>query len=264
MSRKNKHHKRDKNHKDIMRETEDDKGWGALHSSRIEDFKRRLDVHQMNYYEALGNFPIVGVDAKSGSGKTTIAVARALEMLKNGQVDAINYVRFPDARGQKLGSLPGTEDEKKSGYMFPFYEAAANFGLRTEDVDKLIAQEVIELNTDMFYRGRTKDNTFLIIDEAQNGNMSDIRLMLTRVTDFSYTSVIGHSGQLDSKMKRYGPNNWLPFQVYLYHMDKKSFTKVCELQHDYRGKVSRWADKIDETIKELEQIPEQKLKLKNA
>jgi phosphate starvation-inducible PhoH-like protein/PhoH-like ATPase len=98
-------------------------------------------------------------------------------------------------------------------------------------------------------RGRNIKNSFLCIDEAQCGTIDDLQLILTRVHDTSKAVVIGHSGQLDTKVQAYG--GLIPFEVYQKHMSKKSFVDICELKVNYRGKVSQWSDEIQQTIKEL-------------
>jgi phosphate starvation-inducible PhoH-like protein/PhoH-like ATPase len=92
--------------------------------------------------------------------------------------------------------------------------------------------------------------TFLIVDECQNGDIADMRLVFTRVHDTGKIVAIGHSLQVDRKLPKIA--GLIPFQIYQRHMNKKSWAKVCELQTDYRGRISQWADEIDLTIKELE------------
>ena len=95
---------------------------------------------------------------------------------------------------------------------------------------------------------------FLIIDECQNGDIEDIKLIFTRLHDAGKGIAIGHSGQVDRKLPRYGSEKLIPFQVYQHHMAKKAWTKVVTLHTNYRGEVSQWADKVNATIKELESL----------
>lgn len=233
---------------------EDEKGFGSLQQT-VHDCQEKwdkFDPHQYRYATAIGKNLVVMVDAGAGTGKTTIAVMRGLELLRTGKVDRIQYVRFPDTRSLRLGFLPGDSKDKEKGFMRPFYEAANECGLTADEVNNLISQEVIELSTDIHLRGRTLPRTFLIVDEAQNGGIPDLKLVLTRITESGFAVVIGHSEQMDTKLPRYGANKWNAFQAYQYHMSKKPFTKVCELYHDYRGPISQWADKIEETLKEIQ------------
>jgi phosphate starvation-inducible protein PhoH len=236
-------------------EEEDEKGFGALFNVyATEKLRAKLDSFQKDFAESIGKYRVVFVDAVAGTGKTTIAVLRGLELLREGKVDRIHYVRFPDRRGQRLGALPGGAPEKTQGYMIPFFKACYKLGLRDEDIRELIEQKVFELSTDIFMRGDSLDREYLIIDESQNGGIEDLQLVLTRLEITGYGIVIGHSGQMDNKLPTYGPEKWNAFQVYQYHMKKKSFTTSCELKINYRGPISQWADKIGETIKELEEV----------
>ena len=89
----------------------------------------------------------------------------------------------------------------------------------------------------------------MIIDEAQNGSLDDLRLVLTRLHDQSKCVMIGHSGQKDNDFALIG--GLIPFQVYQKHMAKKQWASLCELPINYRGKISSWADDIEKTISEL-------------
>lgn len=137
--------------------------------------------------------------------------------------------------------------------MHPFYEAMEECGIQREFVELMKAHDLIELSTDIFLRGRTLDRVCLIVDEAQNGDISDLRLVLTRIKDNGKGIVIGHSKQLDNeRVKRFGQAGFIPFEVYQLHMVKQPWATRCRLYKDYRGVVSQWADEIDTTIKELE------------
>lgn len=244
-----------RNESDYCREDEEDNaGLDSIAFTRfhIQKLFKKFDKHQMNYVTSIGPKRVVMTDSPSGTGKTQGAVARALQMLDNGEIKRIQYVRFPDKRTMKLGALPGSLAEKESKYFEPFFEAALECGLTKEQVYRLIGNEIIELSTDVFLRGRTLAETFLIADESQNGEIDDLRLTFTRLKEEGYGVFIGHSGQMDNpKLAKYGPKNLNPFQVYQIHMDKKDFTKICPLVNDYRGEISRWADNVEETIREL-------------
>ena len=238
---------------DYEREMQNEKGFHSLYNiAATRKIWTRMDPKQRHYASSIGKSLVTMVNACSGSGKTSIAVMRGFELLKEGKVDRIQYVRLPDARGQGQGYLPGDEQEKAKGYFRPFFEACKELELRTEDILNLIGNEVIELCTDMFLRGSTLGRTYVILDEAQNGNIKDLRLVLTRIKDNGFAVVIGHSEQVDNKVPTYGRDKLIPFEVFQLHMGKESFTTNCELIHDYRGAISRWADRIMETVEELE------------
>ena len=239
-----------------MTKTDNEKDWCfSILNNSSKDRDRlyaKLDSFQKEYCESIMQFPVIMVDQPAGTGKTTIAVMKALDMLRYGAISRIVYIRFPDARYGKLGFMKGYQDEKEAPLMGPFYDACAECGLQAEVVDSMIENGMIKLGTDIGYRGCNIKNSFVIIDEAQNGTIEDLQLMLTRIHDKNCKClVIGHSGQCDSKLKLYG-KRFNAFQVYQIHMDKQPFTKICTLPINYRGKISLHADNIYQTIQEIE------------
>lgn len=234
-------------------EEEEEKGFEALSGNLTPEWWHTLDSYQLNFDNAIQYYKFISVDAKAGTGKTTIAVKRGLEAIKNGSADILRYVRFVDQRTQKLGFIPGgvgNGGEKEQGFMFPFFEALAECGIQQEAAWKLIGQGVIEMSTDIHMRGRNMKKTFLIVDECQNGDFEDMKVVFTRVHDNSKTIAIGHSKQTDRKLRKVA--GYLPFEVYQIHMLKKPWAKRCALLNNYRGEVSQWADEIELTIEELE------------
>jgi phosphate starvation-inducible protein PhoH len=236
-----------------IEEQEDEKAYEALTRVLEPEWWNRADSYQQNFDSAIEYYNVTGVNAPAGTGKTTIAVKKGLEAIRSGKCDTLRYVRFVDQRTQKLGFLPGNPAEKERGFMYPLFDALEECGLQPEHIAELLAHEVIEASTDIFMRGRNLKRTFLIVDECQNGDIEDIRTVFTRLHKQAGKLVIlGHSAQVDRKLKRYGKAKLTPFEVYMYHMSKKPFTKICELKTNYRGEISQWADEIDQTIKELE------------
>lgn len=254
MGRKNKPNRKERqNSRERYIEEEDHKGFEAFEGNLVPKWWHKADNHQMNYSNAIDFYKFVTVDAEAGTGKTTLAVMKALEALKSGKVDIIRYVRFVDQRTQKLGFIPGgvgMGGEKEQGFMYPFFEALAECGVPEEYALRLIASRVIETSTDIHMRGRNMKRTFLIVDECQNGDFDDMKVVFTRVDDATKTVAIGHSGQIDRKLRKVA--GFTPFQVYQRHMLKKPWAKLCQLTTNYRGEVSQWADKIEVTIAELE------------
>lgn len=215
-----------------------------------------MDEHQAKYCSAIEHYRMTLVDDPAGTSKTTIAVAMGLQLLKAGKVDYIHYVRFPDKRALSLGFEPGStgaHGEKERGYMHPFYEAMAECGLQPEFVAKMIDAHLIECSTDIHMRGRTLGKVFLIVDEAQNGDIKALKLILTRIKDNGKSVVIGHTGQTDNNLPKYGVHGFIPFEVYQLHMVKKHWATRCRLYTNYRGEVSQWADSVEITIQELEE-----------
>lgn len=212
----------------------------------------KLDEYQKLYYDCLMHHKVIFVDEPSGTGKTTIAVMAGIEFVRRGR--KLVYIRFPSRRAERLGAAPGSIEEKEAKYMFPFYEALSECGLQDEAITILEDKGLIEARTDVRERGRNIKGSFIIIDEAQNSeDIEQLRLILTRVHDQDSTiAVIGHSAQSDGNVKRYGKDKLNAFQVYTRHMIKKPWAVCCHLVNNYRGPVSRWADKVEETILEIE------------
>lgn len=239
-------------------EEKEDWGVSILHNSSKDRDRlyKKFDEYQRTYLDSINNYPVIMVDQPSGTGKTTIAVMAALDKLRAGSVGKISYIRFPDNRYGKLGYMPGTKAEKEAILMRPFYEACEECGVQKDVINRLIEMDLIELSTDICYRGCNVRDSFMIIDEAQNSTIEDMKLMLTRIHDKgSFTTIIGHSAQTDLKnVKTYGIDKLNAFEVYQIHMRKRSFTKICYLPTNYRGEISKWADNVSETIKEIEDM----------
>lgn len=213
----------------------------------------RFDPLQKDMDTKIADHSVVFVDAEAGTGKTTIAVRKGLELLKQGKVDRIHYVRFPDKRSLKLGFLAGN-DEKEAGYMHPFHEAMAECGLQKEAVEKLMERGIFETSTDIHLRGRNMKGVYLIIDEAQNAaDLTDLKLVLTRVHDHRGKAVvIGHSKQTDSRVELYTKHRLNAFQVNAFHFSRKPWAARAHLTTNYRGEISKWADRVEESLVLLE------------
>lgn len=209
------------------------------------------DVFQRRYMKSIQRYSFTAVDAKSGTGKTTLAVKEAFEALRRGECTKIVYLRFMDDRYLSAGFLPGDTEEKERELFFPFFDALEELGVTYAKYRALKAQGIIELRTDRTERGRNRKGTFLIVDEAQNARkFGDLKLVFTRLHDEGGRSVfIGHSGQLDNKSYERTPKQKLtPFQAFIIHMTKQPWATEAELVNNYRGQISQWADEFDQTV----------------
>jgi phosphate starvation-inducible protein PhoH len=218
-------------------------------TKQMDKLYRKLDEYQRVYYESIMDKPVVFCNAPAGVGKTTIAIMVGLILLNEGKISKLVYLRTVNERTNRQGWLPGSLEEKSAILFHPFYDAMIECGIQLEYVDKLIEEGILVTTTDVTMRGRNIKNSLLILDESQNLSLDDLQLLLTRVSDNSKSVVIGHSKQIDGKVKLY--DGFTPFEVYAIHMCKKSFAIQCELKINYRGKISQWADNIQQTIKEL-------------
>lgn len=132
----------------------------------------------------------------AGTGKTYLAVAVGVSMFISGEVDRIILSRPAVEAGEKLGFLPGTQDEKVDPYMQPLYDALNDF-LPGKQVAKLREEKRIEIAPLAFMRGRTLSNAFVVLDEAQNATSMQMKMFLTRLGEGSRMVITGDRTQVD-------------------------------------------------------------------
>jgi phosphate starvation-inducible PhoH-like protein len=152
--------------------------------------------HQKQYLHRIVTNDINFGVGPAGTGKTYLAVAAAVEALERQNIRRILLVRPAVEAGEKLGFLPGDLAQKIDPYLRPLYEALYEM-LGFERVDKLIERNVIEVAPLAYMRGRTLNDSFIILDEAQNTTPEQMKMFLTRI-GFSSTAVItGDVTQVD-------------------------------------------------------------------
>ncbi|MCC6859708.1 MAG: PhoH family protein [Bryobacterales bacterium] len=153
-------------------------------------------VNQRRYMEAIErNDLVVGV-GPAGTGKTYLAVAMAVSALLAKRVSRIILTRPAVEAGEKLGFLPGTLQEKVDPYLRPLYDALYEM-LEVEKVEKLLERNTIEVAPIAFMRGRTLNDSFVILDEAQNSTPEQMKMVLTRQGFNSKMVVNGDITQID-------------------------------------------------------------------
>jgi phosphate starvation-inducible PhoH-like protein len=157
---------------------------------------RWLTKGQQHYMEAIDTSVITLCDGPAGSGKSYIAVAKASQYLIEGKFDKIVIARPIVECGENLGFLPGEVKEKIDPYMKPIMDVLDEFFLRS-DLTKHLAAETIELCPLAYMRGRTLHNTVMVLDEAQNATMPQLRMFLTRLGQNSKIIVSGDTTQKD-------------------------------------------------------------------
>ncbi|MEM7422556.1 MAG: PhoH family protein [Pseudomonadota bacterium] len=151
---------------------------------------------QRRYVAELFNRELVFGIGPAGTGKTYLAVAAAVSMFTDGQVDRIILSRPAVEAGERLGFLPGTEKEKMDPYMRPLYDAL-NDMLPGKQVSKLMEEGKIEIAPLAFMRGRTLSNAFVVLDEAQNTTDMQMKMFLTRMGEGSRMAITGDPSQID-------------------------------------------------------------------
>jgi len=132
----------------------------------------------------------------AGTGKTYLAVAMALAFLKDRKVERIILARPAVEAGEKLGFLPGDMAQKVEPYLRPLYDAIFDFHLK-EEADRLVARGIIEIAPLAFMRGRTLNDSFIILDEAQNTTSEQMKMFLTRIGFNSKAVITGDITQID-------------------------------------------------------------------
>lgn len=157
---------------------------------------RAKTVGQKKYVEAIcQNTVILGV-GPAGTGKTFLAVAMAVRALREKQVSRIILTRPAIEAGEKLGFLPGDLQSKIDPYLRPLYDALFEM-MGTENYARLLEKGVIEIAPLAYMRGRTLDDSFIILDEAQNATPEQMKMFLTRLGNNSKAVVTGDLTQTD-------------------------------------------------------------------
>ncbi|MFD2704664.1 PhoH family protein [Salibacterium lacus] len=203
-------------------------------------FADKLTDEQREYVDSIFDNQITFVNAKAGTGKTTLAVAAAKLLEK-----PLIYTFSPIEEGA-LGYTPGTVEEKESKYTQPLLDALdeigedPRFSIYSESNPEMInAQTWIEAKSHTFVRGTNIRDSTLIIDEAANLTRGEMKKVLTRCHDTTTVIVIGHDKQCDLKdPKKSG------FVPYLEWFHDEPYAKVCELTVNFRGRLAQKADEM--------------------
>ena len=151
---------------------------------------------QKSYYYALKNNDVVFGIGPAGTGKTSLAVVFAVAALKNNEVKKIILTRSAVEAGENLGFLPGDLKEKVDPYLRPLYDALYDM-LGVEQTEKLMEKGVIEIAPLAYMRGRTLEDAYVILDEAQNTTDNQMKMFLTRLGFRSKMIVTGDISQID-------------------------------------------------------------------
>jgi len=151
---------------------------------------------QAKYLRAIRDHDIVFAIGPAGTGKTYLAVAMALASLHNGQLKKIVLARPAVEAGEKLGFLPGDLQEKVNPYLRPLYDAL-NDMMDFSVVRRYMARDIIEIVPLAFMRGRTLNHSFVILDEAQNTTVGQMKMFLTRLGARSKGVITGDVTQID-------------------------------------------------------------------
>src|SRR5215813_12718272 len=173
---------------------------GLAEAGRQRSFGRRTvqpkSLNQRRYLEAIESHDMVFGIGPAGTGKTYLAVAMAISALLSKRVNRIILARPAVEAGERLGFLPGTLQEKIDPYLRPLYDALYDM-LEAEKIEKLLERNTIEVAPIAFMRGRTLNDSFIIMDEAQNCTPEQMKMILTRQGFNSKMVVTGDPTQID-------------------------------------------------------------------
>ncbi len=153
-------------------------------------------VNQRRYIEALETYDMVFAIGPGGTGKTYLGVAMAVSALLSKQVNRIILARPAVEAGERLGFLPGTIQEKVDPYMRPLYDALHDL-LEADKLERFLEKGIIEIAPLAFMRGRTLNDSFVILDEAQNTTSEQMKMFLTRLGFNSKAVITGDVTQID-------------------------------------------------------------------
>lgn len=181
----------------------------TINNEKQDDFfiqtkKRKLvprSSNQRKYFELLNNNNIVFAIGPAGTGKTFLAVAKAVSYLQQGLVKKIILSRPAVEAGEKLGFLPGDLKEKVDPFLKPIYDALYTM-MPFDQVEKKINKGIIEIAPIAFMRGRTLEDCYIILDEAQNTTHTQMKMFLTRLGKNSKMVIAGDKTQIDLIYKK--------------------------------------------------------------
>src|SRR5271156_2699513 len=169
---------------------------GKQRSAGIKRMVQPRSINQRRYVEAIEQNDMVFGIGPAGTGKTYLAVAMAAAALLAKKISRITLLRPAGGGGERLGFLPGSLQEKIDPYLRPLYDALYDL-LDQERVDKMLERNVIEVAPLAFMRGRTLNDAFIIMHEAQNTTSEQMKMFLTRLGNNSKAVITGDITQID-------------------------------------------------------------------
>lgn len=223
-----------------------------VHSGRQRNFGKKLlapkTINQRRYLEAIERNDLVFGIGPAGTGKTYLAVAMGVSALLSKKVSRIILTRPAVEAGERLGFLPGTLQEKVDPYLRPLYDALYDM-LDSEKVEKLLERNTIEVAPIAFMRGRTLNDSFIILDEAQNSTPEQMKMVITRQGFNSKMVVNGDVTQIDLPSgKRSG---LLDAVDVLKNVEGISFVQFDErdvVRHSLVQRIVKAYEKYNETV----------------
>jgi phosphate starvation-inducible protein PhoH and related proteins len=174
---------------------------GKQRSAGVKRTVQPRSINQRKYVEAIEQNDMVFGVGPAGTGKTYLAVAMAVAAINAKKVSRIVLVRPAVEAGERLGFLPGTIQEKVDPYMRPLYDALHDM-LEADKLERFLEKDIIEVAPLAFMRGRTLNDSFVILDEAQNTTSEQMKMFLTRLGFNSKAVITGDITQIDLPSER--------------------------------------------------------------
>ena len=215
----------------------------------IQTKKRKIiprSQNQKKYFELLNNKNIVFAIGPAGTGKTFLAVAKAVSCLQKGLIKKIILSRPAVEAGEKLGFLPGDLKEKVDPFLRPIYDALYEM-MPYDQVEKKIENGTIEIAPIAFMRGRTLEGCYIILDEAQNSTKIQMKMFLTRFGKNSKMVVVGDKTQIDLVTKH--DSGLLDAEIKLKNMKDIGFIYLSDkdvIRHELVRKIINSYEKVND------------------
>ncbi len=215
----------------------------------IQTKKRRIiprSQNQKKYFELLNSKNVVFAIGPAGTGKTFLAVAKAVSCLQKGLIKKIILSRPAVEAGEKLGFLPGDLKEKVDPFLRPIYDALYEM-MPYDQVEKKIENNTIEIAPIAFMRGRTLEDCYIILDEAQNCTKIQMKMFLTRFGKNSKMVVVGDKTQIDLVTKR--DSGLLDAEIKLKNIKDIGFIYLSDkdvIRHELVRKIINSYEKVND------------------
>ncbi len=224
---------------------------------------RPQSAGQKAYVEAIQRSTVVFGLGPAGTGKTYLAMAQAVSSLLSGQVRRIVLTRPAVEAGENLGFLPGTLTDKIDPYLRPLYDALGDM-MDPDALPKLMASGAVEVAPLAYMRGRTLNDSFIILDEAQNTTLAQMKMFLTRLGFNSKVVVTGDASQIDLAGER--SSGLLVIEDILTGIDDIEFchlTSADVVRHRLVGQIIDAYERWDESMASLKARRDRSLHTRN-
>ena len=224
---------------------------------------RPQSAGQRAYVEAIQRSTVVFGLGPAGTGKTYLAMAQAVSSLLSGQVRRIVLTRPAVEAGENLGFLPGTLTDKIDPYLRPLYDALGDM-MDPDALPKLMASGAVEVAPLAYMRGRTLNDSFIILDEAQNTTLAQMKMFLTRLGFNSKVVVTGDASQIDLAGER--SSGLLVIEDILSGIDDIEFchlTSADVVRHRLVGQIIDAYERWDESMASLKARRDRSLHTRN-